>query len=522
MKYLWLLLSLLIIAGPIFAEDFEVTEAQYVVITGQPSDTLGRTMLIPDSIRIVVTDSAQTELHDAWYLPAADQVTLNGDVIAFTDQWEDINGAASVGVFNIMVTIASDAQGNVDVFTNYNYTLKGLANEVVYPAGYTTDFENLYVDPVFGSVVINDTFPDGSGVATEASVQSLSISATNLSSLADSVNLTDGTETNTYTAARALNGLYYEVAEGGTGTNLNISFYLIFDIGASAQPVEVHYVARLDEGSAPSGGDELLTCVYNWNLASWIPLAPSPGNITGIFLSSPSDDIVYSAVISDPDFVGTGANEGLVRIAFSNYDCDGAPTSDLEENTELFMDYVFVEYQTTLAAGDIWEELKADHTTADSYGDYLDDEITSRSSHGPTDIVSSGAITTSGGEVTTVTTTTNLTTNNDKTGYSLVQGFPSNFALMDIDGSGLLRLAPDGLDADTSFTQLQSFTIALSTIMGYTVGEKSELRYYDDVDSTFIVPDESVPGDTSHVLIRFHPGGVPNGWADSVKILEWP
>lgn len=28
--------------------------------------------------------------------------------------------------------------------------------------------------------------------------------------------------------------------------------------------------------------------------------------------------------------------------------------------------------------GLVWEELKADHTTADSFGDYLDDEITSR------------------------------------------------------------------------------------------------------------------------------------------------
>ena len=34
---------------------------------------------------------------------------------------------------------------------------------------------------------------------------------------------------------------------------------------------------------------------------------------------------------------------------------------------------------------DVWDELKAGHTTADSFGDYLDDEISSRSSHGDPD-----------------------------------------------------------------------------------------------------------------------------------------
>jgi hypothetical protein len=102
---------------------FIVTESQYIVISGTTSDTLGRTMITPDSIRIVVTDSAGTELHDAWYENADAQCALNGDVIAFFDQWEDINGAASTGIFSIMATIASDAQGNVDVFGNQNYVV---------------------------------------------------------------------------------------------------------------------------------------------------------------------------------------------------------------------------------------------------------------------------------------------------------------------------------------------------------------------------------------------------------------
>jgi phosphotransferase system HPr-like phosphotransfer protein len=100
-----------------------VTQTQYVVVSGNCADTLGRTRLTPDSIRIVVTDSAGTELHDAWYEDADAQAVLNGDVLTFTDQWQDINGAATTGVFSLMVTIASDAQGNVDVYDNYAYTV---------------------------------------------------------------------------------------------------------------------------------------------------------------------------------------------------------------------------------------------------------------------------------------------------------------------------------------------------------------------------------------------------------------
>jgi len=102
---------------------FVVTESQYIVISGNTSDTLGRTMITPDSIRIVVADSAGVELHDAWYDSSDVQCALNGDVITFFDQWEDIDGSASTGIFSIMATIASDAQGDVDVFSNQNYVV---------------------------------------------------------------------------------------------------------------------------------------------------------------------------------------------------------------------------------------------------------------------------------------------------------------------------------------------------------------------------------------------------------------
>ena len=126
MKYLRTIMVLLILCVPALAEDYIVTEAEYIVISGNVSDTLGRTRLTPDSMRIVVNDSAGTELFDDWFNDGDATATLNGDILTFFDQWEDINGAASVGIFHIMVTIASDGQGDVDLFSNYNYTLRGV------------------------------------------------------------------------------------------------------------------------------------------------------------------------------------------------------------------------------------------------------------------------------------------------------------------------------------------------------------------------------------------------------------
>lgn len=125
MKNLWLIMALLMLGVPAFAQNFIVTEAEYVVISGNLSDTLGRTRLTPDSIRIVVTDSAQTELFDAWFNDADVQCTLNGDIIAFSDQWEDINGGADIGVFSITAIIAG-TQNSIEVFSEYNYTLRGV------------------------------------------------------------------------------------------------------------------------------------------------------------------------------------------------------------------------------------------------------------------------------------------------------------------------------------------------------------------------------------------------------------
>lgn len=77
-------------------------------------------------------------------------------------------------------------------------------------------------------------------------------------------------------------------------------------------------------------------------------------------------------------------------------------------NTSVNVGFQITGNQATVDA--VWNELKSAHTTPDSFGDFLDDEITSRAA--PTDIVSGGAIDTTGGSVDNVAltdTTTDVT-----------------------------------------------------------------------------------------------------------------
>lgn len=70
----------------------------------------------------------------------------------------------------------------------------------------------------------------------------------------------------------------------------------------------------------------------------------------------------------------------------------------------------------------------------------------------------------------TITTATNLTTNNDKTGYSLVQTFPTNFSSLSITSAGLVAITSNrkkGSAATFEFTMTDSTTGAVKT--GLTV-----------------------------------------------------
>ncbi len=296
------------------------------------------------------TGGLEDVAQEASLLTASDNIGIN---------WGDVtNPTTTVGLSGTTVKAVTDAVTVGTINTNV-ITADALHGEAaaeiedsvyVNRADYMADVSDV-VDTVNG--IIDSLQSQSLWVATEMSVNSISLTGTNLSAVADSVNLTDGTETNTYASTRAHDGVYYEVAEGGTGTNLNINYYLVFDIGPNTKPVDITYHGRLDEGSPPSGNDTIHAWAYDWDGTSWIHIGGPEADIVGINSSTLANDLTYEALLVDPNFVGTGSDEGLVRIAFSNYDPDGAASSNLEETTELFVDYVFLEYQTALTAENV-------------------------------------------------------------------------------------------------------------------------------------------------------------------------
>jgi hypothetical protein len=164
MKRILAAVLLCLMSSTSWAADFEVTQNEFITICSQPSDTLGRTMLVADSIRITVYDSAMTELHDAWYEDVDAAAVLNTDVLCFSDNWGDINGANNAtGHFFIHATVASDGQGNVDVFSNLSFTVLCIDTSAI----------RAYADAAADSAIV-----DGSALAATAGAITASTIAT--------------------------------------------------------------------------------------------------------------------------------------------------------------------------------------------------------------------------------------------------------------------------------------------------------------------------------------------------------
>ena len=168
------------------------------------------------------------------------------------------------------------------------------------------------------------------------SVQIEGIAATGvaLNQTAESATITTGTPTNTYAKTLAHDEDYHRVAEVG---NI-IDFYYEFDIGLGAVPVEVVIHGRLDEGSPPSGGDTVHFHVWDWTIPAWEHIHNPAGDFAGIFNSSSDDDVTRTAILF-ARHVGTGGNEGLVRIRLEG--------STLEGSTEMYVDFLYLEFAKT-------------------------------------------------------------------------------------------------------------------------------------------------------------------------------
>jgi len=127
------------------------------------------------------------------------------------------------------------------------------------------------------------------------------------------------------------------------------------------------------------------------------------------------------------------------------------------------------------ALGAVWDELKSAHTTANTYGAYLDAQSST--------LATSSALTTIGSNVTTILGQTGTTgvvvAAGSKSGYSLTQSFPANFASLAITAGGAVTAGTVSDKTGYSLTQSFPSNFASMAITGGgavtagTVGDKT-------------------------------------------------
>jgi hypothetical protein len=170
---------------------------------------------------------------------------------------------------------------------------------------------------VFCTLAIDSQNPSGfigsctlTPLAKESQLESLSNVGSAVHRPAASYTLTTGTQSaNTYTSTEALDGTRHE----HTDTAGAMELYYEFNIGAgvASSATVTGYVTGLN--------DDLDVYGYDWVAAAWVQI----GNIQGGALTN---NIVESYALF-VDMVGSGANEGKVRIRF--YKAAGLTTSTL-------------------------------------------------------------------------------------------------------------------------------------------------------------------------------------------------
>jgi hypothetical protein len=175
------------------------------------------------------------------------------------------------------------------------------------------DDEVDYIHSVVDSIAVT-----GAALAKEAASRTI---ATN-----------KGTETSgTYESTAIDNGVYHII----TAQNNEVDIYYEFQIGASGVPTKVNIAGYLKEG-APAGQDTIDLYAYNWGVG-WELLQTAI--FTGITGDGPD---VNHAVGLLNRHVGTGADDGKVRIRFQ--------AASLEAGTTLNLDYLVVEFAESIAA----------------------------------------------------------------------------------------------------------------------------------------------------------------------------
>jgi len=181
-------------------------------------------------------------------------------------------------------------------------------------------------------------------------VGNIAVSGSAVNQIADSNTITDGSEgTTDYTDTHELDGNYNEITDNA-GT---LDMYYEFDIGPTGVPVSSTIIGFLN-----GINDDLDIYAYDWNSTDWDQV----GNIQGK-PGSGNDTLVVDLF---PKHVGTGGNQGLVRIRF--YKASGLSSAQLNVD-QIFASYAIVNQTIGYDDGAIWIDTNDSNTNTVPYVD---------------------------------------------------------------------------------------------------------------------------------------------------------
>lgn len=175
----------------------------------------------------------------------------------------------------------------------------------------------------FRAAELNNSLIDGGeALATANQLSGLANVGSAINRPAASYTLTTGTQSaNTYTATEALDGINHEHTDNA-GT---LDLYYEFNIGAGfASSVQV-------TGYVQGNNDDVDVYGYDWVAAAWVQI----GNIDGSALANNQVNSFDMFV----DMVGSGANQGIVRVRF--YKVSGLSSATLA------IDQIFTSFNQT-------------------------------------------------------------------------------------------------------------------------------------------------------------------------------
>ena len=260
-----------------------------------------------------------------------------------------VNGAVDGAV---TVTVTNPATGQ--------YKLTGTLG--AYSAG---DEIELVATATYGGITYNETVwtatvDDQLISEVYDAVENIAVTGAALNTLTTGDTLATGTESSgTDASTYTVDGVRHVI----TAAASTIDIYYQFSVGADGVPVSVTVTGYLKEG-APAGGDTIAIQAYNWGTTSWDTL--DSAFWTGITTDTNS---TKSATLFT-SHVGTGANDGLVRVRFYSTTLEAGTTLNTDQ---IYLSYSVVRQSVGYADGAVWINTNVSNTNTTSFVDGVAD-----------------------------------------------------------------------------------------------------------------------------------------------------